>query len=172
MKSFSVFLFFLSVSANVPFFTNDASLKSTNYVPFFDCSEQILYLESALAMDNLVFVPWSDLDIDSYSKQCPNNPVYYNTPQGTGPFLLLNSSMSDFEGKLIVALVNQKVLTLQKRQAEPVIRKKSLFQTYVFFNTATFLALLTVGILLIILFFGIKILAGIQSPTKFEIKKN
>lgn len=173
MKSFSVFLLFvLSATANVPFFTNDASMKPVNYVSSFDCSEKILYVESVLPMENLVFVPWSDLEIDNYSKHCPNNPVYHYSAQGKGPFLLLNGSVSDFDGKVIVALVNHNVLTLQKRQEEiPLRQKKSLFQTYVFFNTATFLAFLTVGILLIILFFGIRILAGIQSPTRFEIKK-
>jgi hypothetical protein len=123
-------------------------------------------------MDNLVFVPWSNLEIDNYSKHCPNNPVYHHTAQGSGPFLLLNSSLSEFDGKIIVALKNHhNVLSIQKRQ-ETFLKKKSIFQTYVFFNTATYLAFLTVGILLIILFFGVQILAGIQSPTKFEIKKN
>lgn len=164
--------FILTAAANVPFFTNDASLASVNYVPSFDCSEKVLYVESALPMENLIFVPWSDLEIENYSKHCPKNPIYYHSATGNGPFLLLNSSVSDFEGKIIVALVDTKVLTLQKRQEIPVGQKKSLFQTYVFFNTATFLAFLTVGILLIILYFGINILASIQSPTKFEIKKN
>ncbi len=98
---------FLGVSCNIPIFTNDASLNTKNFVSFFDCSQQILYSESQIPLDNLYFVPWSALSLDNYIIQCPENPVYSELPRDLEkPFLLLaiNGSISNFNGQVIVAL--------------------------------------------------------------------
>jgi hypothetical protein len=66
---------------------------------------------------------------------------------------------------------------LNKRQATPVANAslpystRPIFQKYVFFNTAVFLGLGTMLLVLLITYYGLRILAGIQSPSKFETAK-
>ena len=101
---FKFFVFSL-VSANVPFFTNDPSLQSVNFVSKFNCSEQILFTHYSLANSLPYFVPYSTLTTESYSESCPNNPIYSQLPDSViGPFLLVNATPESFSGKIIYAL--------------------------------------------------------------------
>ncbi|KAI8929189.1 BIG/ATPase V1 complex, subunit S1 [Entophlyctis helioformis] len=49
--------------------------------------------------------------------------------------------------------------------------KRSIFQKYVFFNDAIFMGITSTVILVVILVFGVRLLSGLQAPTRFDTYK-
>jgi hypothetical protein len=152
----------------------DAFLKKLSRA----CSTQKATLVHALpskpvTSPTLVVLDWTRASLDSSSatqdfvqkllKESPSADIYW---------IPLAPSFSE---TLDIQLV------LQKRQQQQLptsnstwkyfnvpYSKRPLFQKYVFFNEALFMALLPMAIILLISYFGVRLLSGIQSPTQFD----